>query len=223
MDQANEEQRPILTPSWSLVRKNYDLLTEHLEQVVIIVLLPTLTITLGDLLIQSQKSLGTLVFLIGVLWYFFNIAASYGLQLSAAKGKHIKIGDLYSQNWRYEWRLTCYTLIFAAITLIGFILLVIPGLIILRRYLLSGFYVIDKNLSIGEAMKLSAAQTKAVSGYIWGTIGVVVALGIAGVVVSFLFTAIPGVPSIISSLVILSYIFVLAQRYLEVEKNAVAT
>src|ERR1017187_7257823 len=179
-----------LTPSWNLVPKNFQLVRPRIEQIVVILLLPILTISLGSLLIPSYSThltIGWFVIVIGFLWWLVNMAAMYYLQVSAAKNKIVGTADLYRKSWRYLGRLLGFTILFAAMLIIGFILLIVPGFIVLRRYILTSYYIVDKDLPIGQAMKLSAAQTKPVHGYLWGTLGVYLVLSLAASLFSLIF------------------------------------
>src|SRR6185295_10606488 len=91
----------------------------------------------------------------------------------------------------------------------GFLLLVIPGLIVLRRYYLSPYYLVDKDLTIGEAMKQSAADSKPNSQAIWAVIGVSVLLSLTGVV--------PLIGGILSFVLVSLYSVAAPLRYREIK------
>lgn len=220
MAQTKQAASAVLTPSWSLVPKNLELLRQRVEQVVVIVLLPTLLIDLGGIVMPSHFLFGWLILVAGVIWWAVNIGASYYLQISAAKEKIVSTADCYRHSWQYIGRLILFTFIFGIMVFIGLLLLIVPGLILLRRYFLSTYYIVDQNLSIPEAMEQSAKQSKPVAGYVWGTIGVVVVMIIAITVVSSLFFGIPGATVIISALLATSYFFIPALRYIDIVKHA---
>jgi hypothetical protein len=208
-----------LIPSWNLVPKNLELLRQRVEQVTLIVILPTLFIDLGGVLMPSHSLIGWLVLIGGVAWWFLNIGASYYLQVSAAKEKIVSTADCYRKSWQYIGRIIAFTVIFSVIIFIGFLLLIVPGLILLRRYILTTFYIVDQNMTIRQAMKQSAMQTKPVAGYVWGTLGVVVVLLLAITIFSSLFISIPGATVIVSALLSPSYFFIFALRYSDIVKN----
>ena len=208
-----------LIPSWSFVPKNLELLRQRVEQVTLIVILPTLFIDLGSILMSSRGLIGWLVLVLGVAWWFLNIGASYYLQVSAAKGKIVSTADCYKKSWSYIGRIIGFTIIFGLLLFIGFLLLIVPGLLLLRRYILATYYIVDQNLSIAEAMKLSATQTKPVAGYVWGTLGVVVVILIVITLFSSLFYSIAGATVIISALLTPAYFFILALRYVDIVKK----
>jgi len=213
---TGETPKPTLTPSWSLVPKSFALLQQYFEPVVIISVLPLLTIDLGSLLLKGGVGLGFLVSMVGLVWTLLTIAAQANLQVSAARGKRISVSECYNQSWRYYWRLLGFGLLFTIMLMIGFILLIVPFFILLRRYFLSPYYIVDQNLSITEAMKRSAAQTKPTAGYVWGTLGVFVVLAIAVGIVSAIFAGIPGLPTVIDTLLSLPFYFLFVLRYTEI-------
>ncbi len=217
---ASSPRSTALTPSWNFFSKDLELLRQRIEQITVIVILPTLVIDLGSLLTPSHALVGWLVLIIGVIWWLVNIGASYYLQISAAKGKLVSTADCYKKSWRFIARIIGFTIIFTVLTLVGFLLLIVPGLIVLRRYILTTFYIVDQDMSIGQAMEHSARQTKPVAGYVWGTIGVLVVLLLAVTLISSLFIAIPGATVIISALLSPAYFFILALRYNDIVKNS---
>ena len=219
MAQTSLTSSASLTHSWSFVPKNLELLRQRIEQVTVIVLLPTLFIDLGSMLMSSHGLIGWLILVVGVAWWFLNIGASYYLQVSGARGKIVSTADCYKKGWQYIGRIIGFTIIFSLLIFVGFLLLIVPGLILLRRYILSTYYIVDQNLSIGEAMKLSATQTKPVAGYVWGTLGVVVVILLAITLISSLFISIPGATVIISALLTPAYFFILALRYADIVKK----
>jgi hypothetical protein len=115
----------------------------------------------------------------------------------------LRIG--YSRAWAF-FSLSVFT---GVIILVGFILLIVPGFYMLRRYILAPYYLIDKNLSVTEAMNQSAADSKQFGKAVWGLVGVEILLFIIGLV--------PGIGKIISSPLNLLYGFGPAKRYDEIQ------
>ncbi|MGH7238288.1 MAG: hypothetical protein ACREGF_07170, partial [Candidatus Saccharimonadales bacterium] len=87
-----------------------------------------------------------------------------------------------------------------------------PGLIIIRRYYLTPLYIIGNKMTIADAMRASAEQTKPVSSYVWGMIGVIVVFGI---IAAFL-ANIGFVGPILAVLVSMIYFFGPALRWREI-------
>jgi uncharacterized membrane protein len=62
------------------------------------------------------------------------------------------------------------------------ILLVIPGLIMIRRYFLAPYVMLDKKVGIREAMDQSAELSKINTGSVWGIIGVSFLIALVNVI-----------------------------------------
>ena len=83
----------------------------------------------------------------------------------------------------------------------------------LRRYLLSPYYLIDKNLKIFDAMKASAKDSVPFSSAIFGLIGVFILLVLAAAVIQALF----GAAGVIAVIAYYAYYCAPAVRYQEIK------
>jgi hypothetical protein len=204
-----------MTPSWQLVQPSLNLTRKNFESIIVIVLLPVLLTLLGSLLItKGSHNLGNFIEVIGVIWLVINAPVSYYLQLAAARGGQPGIRECYASGLPYFWRVIGFEIWFSVLMLIGLVLLIVPGLIVLRRYYLTPFYIIDRKLDIGAAMTAAHQETNLVAGFVWGTIGVVVAFAI---VASILSVAGP-VGVVAADFVALIYLFGPVLRYREIAK-----
>ena len=214
---ASVDHESKLSPSWSLVPLSWELLRRNVTQAVIFGLLPALLFDLGALLSKSNYRLGGAVLVVSLVWLGVTTPAMYVFQLAAIRGKTVGTSATYLRGLHYFWRLVGYILLMSVLITVGLLALVVPGLIFIRRYILGPYFIVDKDASISEAMRLSAAHTKPVAGKIWGTLGVltVCSLG-ASIASSVLFIGLPGGSAIASSIVSLVFIFVMPLRYREV-------
>lgn len=149
------------------------------------------------------------LFLIGIVVSIIIWPATIYLELHSAQGKKLDVLTAIKSSLRYFWRLLGLSIVVGLITVVGFLLLIVPGVFMIRRYFLSAYYLVDKNLSIGEAMKMSAEQSKPFSKAIWAVIGVMVLLSLTGIV--------PIVGWIFSAVLTVLYSCAPAFRYLEVK------
>lgn len=131
-------------------------------------------------------------------------------QLETAQGRTLTFSALWQKTKPYLLRLLGLSIVIGFVIMLGFILLIVPGLIFLRRYYLAPYFLIDKNLGIQEAMKTSAEQTKPVSGYVWGVIGVTLLLSLVAIF--------PMVGALASTTLLVLYSVAPAMRYLEIKK-----
>lgn len=124
-----------------------------------------------------------------LLWVLFVLIAgtiasvmSQSAQLRAVEGHHLDFQDLWAVVKKMGLKLLGLYIVTAVIVIIGLLLLIVPGLIFIRRYFLAPYVMIDQNVGIQEALSKSAELTKLNPGAIWGVIGVTVLIGLAGIV-----------------------------------------
>jgi hypothetical protein len=106
---------------------------------------------------------------------------SVKLQLSVAQGKKPTMGSLWEFARDNTFKMIGLGIVVSVVITLGLLALIVPGLIFIRRYVLSPFVMADNNLSIIEAMKKSADLTKPYSGAVWGVIGVSILLSLVSV------------------------------------------
>ena len=209
----------VLTGSWQLFSDGLVLLREHLEKIIILLVLPLLVVELGALTMPKDLSLGLTIYLVGLLWVGLNSPALYLLTTRISLGIPITIGAAYRQGIKAFWRFAGYSFIVAWLTLGGYLLFIVPGLILTRRYLLGAYYLLDKNVSISEAMRASAELSKPVSGYIWGTFGVVLVITALSGFTTGLLASIPVLSAVTACLFSASLVFLVPLRYADVIRH----
>lgn len=211
----NTERR--LTPSWELVSPSFKLVRENYEAVIIIALLPALLAQYAALVGARNQGLGYSLLLAAALWQLINTPIAYYLQFKVVKNQKIDTVGCYRQGFHFWPKIILFEILFAIMTIAGLMLLIIPGLIIIRRYYLTPYYIINnKKLSILAAMKKSANETRPVSGYVWGVLGVIIVYGLA----ASLLSRIPLVGPILATLVTVIILFIPALRWQEVSPAA---
>ncbi len=215
------------TGSWALVNPSVTLWFRNYNTCIVVLILPTLLILLGSLLapdltkINNKTLSGVLIATIGFGWLLLNVPVSYYLQLKAIHGERPGVRECYSRGLSYIFRLIGLGAMMTLFVTAGLLLFIIPGIILIRRYILAPFYLMDQDLGIREAMRRSAVDSKPVSMYIWGVLGVSIAIILGS---TTLFTQIfPPLGSIIGAFVTSLYVFAPALRYKEValRENAI--
>ncbi len=96
---------------------------------------------------------------------------------------------------------------------VGLLLLIIPGIIAFRRYILAPYFLVDNDIGIREAMQLSAATTKPVKGYVWSTLAVLLVFATFSWLLE---NHIPVYGGVVAVLITGLYIFIPALRYKEI-------
>lgn len=195
---------PELTPSFSLFTKSKNLIMANVNTYGLIYLLPFLMglfstirssrmdrlegVTAGSYGIDISGAafgFGLLFGLAMIILYVLVSLASYALNYQTSVGEKPTISELWPVVQKYGWRLIGLFFAIGFMVLFGLIALVVPGLIFLRRYYLAPYVMLDKDLSIGAAMKESARISKPHSGSVWSLIGVSIVLSLPGVIPVF--------------------------------------
>lgn len=210
------DTQPAMTGSWQLLPRGIVLLRQNAEQIIVLVLLPTLTIQLGAILLGRQFWLGLAVYGIGLAWTLVNTPVLYHFSINAARGKTMLAGEAYRQGLRFFGRVVVYELVFGVLVFVGLVLLIVPGLVLLRRYILGPYFIVDQDLAILNAAQASAARTAPIAGVIWATLGVMACVMVVAAIVSLVLGVVPALATLATTLVSLAGIFILPLRYVEI-------
>ncbi len=130
-------------------------------------------------------------------------------QLDATEGKPLDFIRLWKEAKQMFWQMVGLYLVIGLYVVVGLILFIIPGLIMLRRYFLAPYVMLDTKCSIKDAMERSAQITTPYSKYIWGIIGVMFLIG--------LFNVIPGIGWMMAFILGMFYSVAPALRYQELK------
>lgn len=107
---------------------------------------------------------------------------SQAAQLEAAEGKRLAFDKLWATVREIGWRMVGLYIVIGLAVVIGLILLIIPGLIMLRRYYLAPYVMLDKKTGIREALDKSAKLSSRNTGSIWGILGVMFLISLINIV-----------------------------------------
>jgi hypothetical protein len=137
-------------------------------------------------------------------------ALTYAL-LKSAQQQRISPKEAYKFGAPYIGRYFGLCILLGIIYIVSLLLFIIPFFFVLPRYYLAPYYLIDRNLSIKEALKQSAEDYKHHHG-VWGVIGVQVLLEIPNII--------PFIGWLISLVLGFTYLAAPAVRYLEIKRIA---
>lgn len=129
-------------------------------------------------------------------------------QLSSVRGHVIAPKTAFKQGLKHFWRFYGTTILQNIIFFVSLIALIVPYFFALRRYTLAQYYVIDKNMGVMEALRTSANDSITYKSPMWGLVGVLILLSIAG--------AIPYV-SVVAIVPTVMYTLAPAVRYSEIQ------
>jgi len=107
---------------------------------------------------------------------------SQAAQLEGAEGKDPMFDRLWVVVKEVGWRMVGLYIMMGLIIVIGLILLIVPGLIMLRRYLLAPYVMLDRRTGIRDSLDQSAELSKLNTGSIWGILGVMLLISLCGIV-----------------------------------------
>lgn len=111
-----------------------------------------------------SKDQGMLIFLISLALWVLQIGVSLGFLYIALKfvdGKKAKFSDLFSQfNPGLLFNYFITSLMVGLLTVGGFLLLIIPGIILMIRYNFYEFILVDKNIGYIQGLSASWKITK---------------------------------------------------------------
>ncbi len=126
---------------------------------------------------EDYPTLSFLFNLIGIIVSYVVSAGWIFISLSALDKKPLTVDMLWSK-WQYVAKFVGAGILSTLAIMIGLVLLIIPGIIVACRLALVGFYLIDKNQGIIEAMKSSWEATR---GSAWNLFLYFVVLGLIGI------------------------------------------
>lgn len=212
-----------LTPSWQLLRPSVYLLRKFFWPVVYLSFIPSLVVTVGLYILgdnpsklpQGQVWVGSIVLGVGFLYAMVTNPGNIYMMTQAVKGKDPEPMESFRKGLPNLGALIGLNVLSIFLVGIGFLLLFFPGLIAMRTLLLAPYYLVDRELSPTEAIKMSYKETNPVSLYVWGVFGVVMFFVLLGL----LFDRLPVVGPVVSLLITYPYVFALALRYGEVSKT----
>lgn len=139
---------------------------------------------------------GVIVRLAFLIISFWISAAGIKAVAEVVGGTQASLREVFGFAWKKLWIFSLLSIVVGIITGLGFLLLIIPGILFLVWFRFSSFEIMTKEVGVGEAMGNSK---KLVSGRFWPVFGRILVFGIFGILVSIAFSVIPmGIGDIIS-------------------------
>ena len=225
-----EQSKQVLPSAFALFRPSWQGVRLNLVTILELTLLPMLVNAAVFLLLRrpGEASFMDIYVLkpdqlnLGV-GYFASLAAT-GLMtlllapavtliyLQSVKGKKIGLWAAFKTSLSFWWRYIGLTIVMGLAILGGFILLVIPGLFILQRYFLAGYFMVDQNLGIKASLKASWQATKQYSGSVWSLLAVLLLISLLSSLAGSSYLA-----EILGEIILVVYACAPATRYLQIK------
>lgn len=134
------------------------------------------------------------------------------LTTELAKGKKPTVGNLWEFAMKYTFPVFALSAVSGFAIMGGFILLIIPGIILLRKFFLAPYILVDQETGIIESLKISARMTDKAPGSIWGLIGVSLLIALPSVI------SVYGIGALATAALTVAYSAAPALRYQELKK-----
>jgi hypothetical protein len=131
-------------------------------------------------------------------------------QLDAAEGRTPSFQRSWEAVKQLGWRLFGLYIVSGIVIFVGFILLIIPGLMLYRRLLFAPYVMLDEKCGIREAMDKSAEISSRYPSSVWTVIGVTLLIALVGIV--------PFIGALASFILGFLYSVAFALRYTELKK-----
>lgn len=122
-----------------------------------------------------------------IVGVFVTIAAIMAVA-KVVDGKKIGVGKVFKDAWKKYWKFLLFSIVTGLICLLGFALLVIPGIILMVWFTFSRFIIIENGLSIRESLLKSRAMVK---GRFWKILWRVIVFGLFCLLVEIVLSVIP--------------------------------
>jgi hypothetical protein len=159
--------------------------------------------------LASILGAGFLALLLLIIVAIFLYAMATSLEVKSTAGKKPDISELFEDGKRYFFRIFGLVILMGLIIVAGFLLLIVPGIIAIGRLVMAPYYLVDKDLSIMQALKQSNDKAIGNMGRIYGAIGVTILVAIFANIIG----AIPVIGALIGVAITIAFSLVVALRY----------
>ena len=180
---------PIFTRSWSIYAANFVAFT-------LVAIVASLPSQLGG---DFESGVGVVrnvvVFVVSVILYFVGQAVILYGAFQAMRGRNVVIGDGVGRAFSRFFSLVGISILVGLGVGIGFLLLVIPGIILALRWAVAVPACVVENKGPFESMRRSAELTK---GHRWKIFGIWVLLTIAAIVILIIAGALAGLGVVVA-------------------------
>lgn len=162
---------------WETFRKNWAF---FIGVFFLYLFIPFIFWTIARYFQQSYPLISGIFF---VFYYILGLILSMGLiaiGLKYSAGQEAEIKDLFTSG-RNIVKYFFSAILYSLIVMVGFLLLIIPGLIWMTKFVFFGWFVIDKGAGPIEALQLSSEATMGAKWDVFGLIVVTILLSFIGI------------------------------------------
>lgn len=203
-----------LPSAFSLFGPSWEGLKQNLTELIVIFVVPTVIMVVLFILgaaaaNNSGGATGAVLIALGVVVGLIYAAligpAIVHIQLKSSLMQKATYDSAWATSKKFWWRFILLSIVVGLVIFVGFILLIVPGIIFLKRYYLSHYALIDQDLGLGESMSKSNALSRNRSMTVYGLLGVDIVINIP--------SAIPIIGQVITFVLQIAYFCAPAIRY----------
>ncbi len=152
-------------PTSEAIRYGWDRVTERLGFWIVLILiigaLSYLPQPIGQQFFESAPLMAAVINLAGFVISILVSIGTIAVSLKVYDGQSATYGDLFSRRHLF-WRYLGATIVYTVIVMLGFVLLIVPGLIFLIKYQFALYVIVDRGVGVTEAFNASARLTDGV-------------------------------------------------------------
>jgi len=148
------------------IRYGWDVTKANLSLIIVLMIVAALATGIPSGIAESlEQPAPGLAVLFRLASSILSIVVGIGalrISLRLHDGQQVALRDLFAVDWSTFWRYGVATLLYSLVVAVGLVLFVIPGIILAVRYLLFGYFVVEKGARPVEALAQSSAATEGV-------------------------------------------------------------
>ncbi|HVS78931.1 MAG TPA: YciC family protein [Candidatus Saccharimonadales bacterium] len=103
-------------------------------------------------------------------------------QLDAVEHRRLDFEILWKSVKKFFWPMLALYFVMSVIIGIGLFLLIVPGVILMRRYIFAPYILLEKNVGVWDALEKSAALSRLNTGSVYGILGVMLLIALVTVI-----------------------------------------
>ena len=207
--------------------QSYRLALKSYEQIALMFFLPTLvyilaltfigSVNVAHLSINGHQMIGVYLIVVWALLSLINFPATMYLRVKVVKGKNVpSLIECYKNGYKNTFNVYLSAIFSYFLILIGLVLLIIPGLYMIKRYILAPYYAADNpKMSFKQAMAKSARQSAPYAQYLYMTFIFIIVFQL---ITNLVFGG-SVIGEIAFYLINYSILYLLPLRYLEISKS----
>jgi len=136
----------------------------------------------SGLQVDTPAGMGAgLALVVGIIALIFSLLQII-LVFRVAQGRKPDIGDIWEEFKKVWFKLLLLVIVMGLIVVVGFILLIIPGVIFLWRFFFAPYVMLDHGTGVEESLRRSWRMTKGFGWPIYSVILLGLLMGLSGII-----------------------------------------